>query len=101
MVNGLYIIHVNIRSLFHKMDELRAWLTYNKPNIITVSETWLSSQNSDTDISLENYTLFRADRCSGGGGVITYISSNLQSYLLLPKEKPVNFDGLLVKVILH
>lgn len=101
MVNGLYIIHVNIRSLLPKIDQLRAWLEYNKPSIITISETWLSTNISDSDISLNNYTLYRADRGSRGGGVATYVSSNLQSHLVVPKEKPVNFEGLFVEIILH
>lgn len=42
-VKGLKIIHPNIRSLVSKIDFLHAWVTLYKPNIITISETWLHS----------------------------------------------------------
>lgn len=77
MGKGLYIIHVNIWSLLPKIDQLRAWLISNRPSVITISETWLSSSISNSDISLDNYILYRADRGARGGGVATYVSSNL------------------------
>ena len=77
---GLHVIHLKIRSLPSKIDLLRAWLVYNKPNIITLSETWLNNNISDNEIKLENYVAYRADRGAIGGGVATYVSSNcLQS----------------------
>lgn len=98
---GMYIIHLNIRSLQPKIDLLRTWLTYNKPKVITFSETWLNSTISDDDIKLDNYVLYRADRNSRGGGVATYISSTLVSELVTPKENPLYFEFLFVKIILH
>jgi len=59
---GLLVIHLNIRSLPSKIDLLKVWLTYNKPHIITLSETWLNSDISDDEIKLDNYVLFRKDR---------------------------------------
>lgn len=43
----LKMVHLNIRSLLPKMDLLRAWVAQYNPNIITLSETWLSSKISD------------------------------------------------------
>lgn len=65
---GMHIIHLNIRSLLPKIDLLRAWLTYNKPHVITLSETWLNSNISDDEVAIDNYTLYREDRGSRGGG---------------------------------
>ena len=101
MGKGLHAVHLNIRSLFPKIDQLRAWLSYNNPNIITLSETWLTESITDSSVHLENYTLYRADRGSRGGGVVTYISSQLKSQLIIPKVKPEYFEGIFVKVILH
>lgn len=98
---GLYAIHLNIRSLMSKMDLLRAWLVYNKPQVITLSETWLSNNISDEEIKLDNYVLFRNDRGSRGGGLLTYVSSNLTAELLSPNVKPQYFEGLFVKIIFH
>lgn len=70
-----YVIHLNIRSLPNKIDLLRAWLSYNNPMVITLSETWLSSNICDEDLKLDNYILYIADRGTRGGRVATYFSS--------------------------
>lgn len=101
MGKGLYAIHINILSLTRKIDQLRAWLAYNDPNIITISETWLTDDTTDSDIKLDNYTVYRADRGSRSGGVATYIKNNIKSQLIIPKVKPEQFEGIFVKVILN
>ncbi len=98
---GLLIIHLNIRSLPSKIDLLRAWLTYNKPHVITLSETWLNGNIFDNEIHLDNYVLFRKDRGLRGGGLLTYVSSNLTAELILPNVNPQHFEGLFVKIIFH
>ena len=98
---GLKIIHLNIRSLVPKMYLLRSWVAQHNPNIITLSETWLNSNISDNEIKLENYVLYRADRGSRGGGVATYVSSNLTAELITPTVKPTHFECLFVKIIFH
>lgn len=55
------------------MYDLRAWVFHNKPNITTVSETWLHSPISDEEINIDDYILYRCDGASRGGGVATYI----------------------------
>lgn len=101
MGKGLFVIHLNIRSLSHKIDLLRAWLVYNKPNVITLSETWLNNNILDEEIKLDGYVLYRADRSTRGGGVATYVSSTLLSELISPKENPVYFECLFVKISFH
>ena len=100
-MKGLHIIHVNIRSIFLKIDLLRAWVTYNKPNVITVSETWLTNAIKDNDVQINDYVLYRADRGTRAGGVATYVSSNLCSELVIPNEKPLHFECLFIKIIFH
>jgi len=58
MGKGLHAIHLNIRSLLPKIDQLRAWLSYINPNIITLSETWLTNSTTDAIIHLENYVMY-------------------------------------------
>jgi len=88
---GLLVIHLNIRSLPSKIDLLKVSLTYNKPHIITLSETWLNSDISDDEIKLDNYVLFRKDRGTRGGGLLTYVSSNLTAELVVPSVNPQHF----------
>ena len=52
---GFKIVHANIRSLLPKIDLFRAWVEDRKPNIITLSETWLTNSISDKEIALQNY----------------------------------------------
>ena len=42
-----------------KIDLLRAWVVLHKPNIITLSESWLNSNISENEINLPNYVLYR------------------------------------------
>ena len=71
------IIHLNIRSLLPKIDLLRAWVQQYKPAVVTLSETWLTNKISNNEIQLADYVLYRVDRGARGGGVSTYVSSNL------------------------
>ena len=100
-IKGLKIIHINIRSLKSKIDLLRPWVELHKPNIITVSETWLSDKISNNEIKLTNYVLYRADRGTRCGGVATYVSSDLASELIVPTVEPLHFESIFVKVNLH
>ena len=100
-MKGLHIIHANIRSLFLKIDLLKAWVAYNKPNVITISETWLNSSIPDSAVQIDDYVLYRADRGSRGGGVATYVSSNLTSELVNPTVNPMHFECLFIKIIFH
>ena len=92
---GLHIIHLNIRSLPSKIDLLKAWIANNKPSVLTLCETWLHSNISD-EIKLVDYVSYRADRGSRGRGVATYVSSHLDSELVLPTVTPLHFECLFV-----
>ncbi len=98
---GLKIIHVNIRSLAPKIDLLRVWVDLHKPNIITLSETWLNNNISDNEINLTNYVLYRSERCSRGDGVAIYVSSDLASELIIPTVAPLHFECIFVKITFH
>ena len=98
-IKGLKIIHLNIRSLVHKLDSFKLWVALNKPNVITLSETWLSSDNLDTKLNITNYVLYRFDRCTkGGGGVAIYVSTDLVSEHITPAIQPLHFEGVFVKL---
>ena len=74
---GSKIIHVNTRSIFSKLDELK----YNLKDfdIIVFTETWLNSSVTDSMLKWENFQLVRLDRESfrnkRGGGICLYIRS--------------------------
>ncbi len=63
----------NARSLKNKLSEFNIMLKHEKPDIVMVTETWLD--DSVTDSLLCNgadYSIFRNDRGSVGGGVVIF-----------------------------
>ena len=73
------------------MNLLRIWVVLHKPKIITLSETWLNSNISDSELQITNYLLYRSDRCSSGGGVAIYVSSHLVTELIATSIEPLHF----------
>ena len=85
---SLSIVHLNARSLYptnavnrsFKIDEIYSCFCIgHKFDIICISETWLSGNISNDDISLPGYSIFRNDRSSIGGGVAMYVNDQLPS----------------------
>lgn len=101
---GLHIIHLNVRSLVHKISQIRDLVQSSKAGIVGITETWLDSSISDAEIELENYSVIRKDRNRNGGGVCMFIRSDvvfslrtdlsddyieaIWADILLPKCKP-------------
>jgi len=50
--NYLNIMYFNAQSLLPKMDKLRAFVDAQRPHIVCIVETWLSSETSDNELSL-------------------------------------------------
>ena len=80
-----YIILANAQSLRNKIDDLQAnsnyLQEYRNACIMAFSETWLSSKDTDTDLSISGFGApVRLDRDaeatgkSQGGGVCVYIN---------------------------
>ncbi|CAB4034150.1 Hypothetical predicted protein, partial [Paramuricea clavata] len=75
---GLKISHLNIRSLYPKMDEVRLLLKDQPIDVFTISETWLNPSISDEELSVPGYTILRQDRLEQiGGGTAMYIRDGL------------------------
>ena len=78
-MKGLKMVHLNIRSLFNKIDQLRT--LFVDFDVIVVSETWLTPEITDASIELSGYRLFRQDRIlpngKKGGGLCLYAKSYL------------------------
>lgn len=68
----------NARSLCNKLHELKTHITINKPDLLFISETWLTSFTPSSLLVNElNYSIFRRDRpraCRGGG--VCILSNN-------------------------
>ena len=55
---GLKLAHLNVRSLVNKIDhdDIRYFINKNPFDIFTITESWLNSSISDSEVSLSGYT---------------------------------------------
>ena len=83
--SSLSLFHFNARSILPKMSELHTTAISLKPDIIAVTETWLSKEVPDSAVLLPGYsTLIRVDRSGTdegkrGGGVLILIHDAIQA----------------------
>ena len=61
-------IFINARSIANKLNEFFALVVSHGPDILGVVESWLDSNVSDAELSIEGYDLFRCDRPGGHKG---------------------------------
>ena len=83
---GFKIVHLNIRSLVNKYEQLKLELEYTNIYIFSVSETWLTEGVNSKILNIKGYNLERHDRClidvdtgipKRGGGLCIYYRENL------------------------
>ena len=78
--NEFSILHLNIRSILNKFDDLKAYLSSleYKFSIIGLSETWLNPDNIN-EFPLTNYhNIGKVRTNKQGGGVGLYVNRSLQ-----------------------
>ena len=94
---GIKLIHVNIRSLYRKLDQLTT--LYSKSDFLLCSETWLNSKYDTNGIMIYGMTPYRLDRGQAtqeekqlgnipnrGGGVIIYVNNKWCPYVSVVDE---------------
>lgn len=74
----------NFRSLFRKQDHLCSYVESCSADIVLGTETWLSLDISDHELSLSReFSLFRKDRVqSRGGGVLVAVKNSLEACVI-------------------
>ena len=77
----LIIALVNISSLRNKFDSLLEILQSNGA-ILLISETKIDSSFPTDQFNIEDYTTYRLDRNSNGGGILLYVREDIPSTLL-------------------
>lgn len=75
---SLGFLHVNTRSVLHKMDQLKVWVHSSNTYVLVITETWLRKSVLNTDVNLSGYNHIRQDRSSKGGGVTIFNKDHLQ-----------------------
>ena len=73
----LSIVHLNIQSLYPKLDILETEMQYY--DIVVLTETWLTPTRKNDEIMIPNFEIpYRKDRNDRvGGGVAIYIKSGI------------------------
>lgn len=74
---GLHFLHLNVRSLLLKIEEIRELVKHLKVGVICFTESWLDDTVSDEEIAINNYNIVRKDRSRKGGGVCVYVHFNV------------------------
>ena len=78
---GFKMVHLNVRSLLKKMDQIRLITEGSGIDVLTLSESWLKPHLNTKLVRLKGYHEFRQDRnlktnkSKRGGGLITYVGT--------------------------
>ena len=97
MLDKINILYYNVRSLLPKIDNLRILCCAYSPDIICVVESWLDSNISDQEISLQGYSIFRLDKSRHGDGILLFIKSVFTCSVLFNGTAKFEFIVLSVK----
>ena len=70
-LKGLALCHLNCRSLYYKLDEIK--VLYDRFDFMGFSESWLDNGIDDGMVVWSGRSIFRLDRVNnhGGGGYVT------------------------------
>ena len=76
---------INAQSIVNKMGELTSLVNSFKPKMVAITESWCKDFIGDAELYLQNYVMYRCDRCNTtGGGVLLYVHDSLQSVSCTP-----------------
>lgn len=72
-------MYTNANSLVNKIDDLKCCVNNLKPQIIMVTETWMSDKITEQEMSLDGYTWYSKPRLNRpGGGVCIYVKEEFE-----------------------
>ena len=75
------MLYFNARSIKNKLEEFHARVYLDKPDIIAITESWLDDSFNVGEVFPSDYSVFRNDRNTHGGGVALGIKCNLNLVL--------------------
>ena len=113
LIPSRHILHLNTRSIRgDKIDELLARFTGTQFNALTISESWLHSNDHEVLYEIPGYNLYRSDRIWSdipgsfepkvGGGLLTYINRKVKSSsdeLLSFNKSTINMECLCITTV--
>ena len=75
---GIKFAHINCRSIYNKLAQIQ--LLFGNYDFLLCSETWLSTNYSDSLLDIPGIKIFRLDRSSRGGGICIYVKAALSPF---------------------
>ena len=76
---------------------MKAECEFHKPYIVCITETWLDSNNTDNELSIDSFNILHFDRSRHGGGVGSFISDWLSYNITLLGD--CNFESIIIKIL--
>ena len=67
--SNLSVLYFNARSIKNKLEEFHARVYLENPDIIAITESWLDDSFNAGEVFPSEYSVFRNDRNTHGGGV--------------------------------
>lgn len=94
--SGLVFMHLNVCSLLPKLDFVRIWVESTGADVAIISETWLGKSVPNSEISLDGYNVYRADRPKkkDRGGIAIYVKNTFHVTTLISKSIPSQLEFL-------
>ena len=82
--SSISVLYTNAQSLVNKINEMRAIVAINDPDIVIITETWSNESISNEYLSINGYDIIkrrdRNDTDKGrGGGILMYVKKSLYS----------------------
>ena len=99
-IKGLNLFYTNARSIIKKRDELVTYVMSEKPDIVSITETWLniSENHLISEVNIPGYNMFLNCRENKrGGGVLLYIKDTINA-TEINKEKRSAYESVYVKI---
>jgi len=69
--------HLNINSIRNKFHEIYDILSHELIDVFGLSETKLDQSFTSSQFRIPDYSLYRSDRTSHGGGIMVYVKSSI------------------------
>lgn len=94
------IAHININSIWNKIEEVGLLLNEGRFHFFTISETKLDSTYNSFHLQHPHYRMLRRDWKKGGGALLVYIRSSVSAYRG-SKLEPTDMESICIDVKCH
>ena len=89
---SIYLINAASIAKPHAMQQLRAEISSLKPEVVVVTESWLTGNHTNELFDMPDYVLFRQDRAQRrvngrlrhGGGVAIWVQKQYATRIFIP-----------------